>query len=176
MRTVATNDRYESETARWHRETLAPFCVGNGLDIGYGGDPIVPEAITLDVDRADRANCGDHPMNIAGDARNLVWFRDGVLDYVYAGHTLEDFEDTLTVLREWTRVLKAGGVVVLALPDQRKYVAHCTREGTVPNPGHKIPQFGMQYMRSVIARHGGLEIVHTREVGPYGFEIVARKK
>ena len=37
---------YNSETSAV-RDLLAPYCAGDGLDLGYGGDPIVPHAIAL---------------------------------------------------------------------------------------------------------------------------------
>jgi len=37
-----------SETSKC-RDSLAPFCNGDGVDIGYGGDPIVPNAICMDL-------------------------------------------------------------------------------------------------------------------------------
>src|ERR1700726_3531099 len=37
-----------SETSR-HRALLQKFCVGCGIDIGFGGDPITPDAIRMDL-------------------------------------------------------------------------------------------------------------------------------
>ena len=31
------------------RDRLSGFCIGNGLDIGHGGDKIVPHAIGIDM-------------------------------------------------------------------------------------------------------------------------------
>lgn len=106
-----------SETSKvWHR--LAKFCVGAGLDIGYGGDPIVPHAICFDLPRA-YARYFDHPQHLHGDGGNLTCFRDTSLDYVYSSHLLEDFENTATALKEWFRVLKPGGKLDLFLPDEQ---------------------------------------------------------
>src|SRR3972149_2826407 len=105
-----------SETFRC-RERLKKFCTGYGLDIGYGGDPIVPSAITVDLPKP-YAKVGECPLNLGGDAGNLRWFRDTVLDYVYSSHLLEDFPayKTEAVLREWMRVLKPRGNLILYLP------------------------------------------------------------
>ena len=91
-----------SETSR-SRTTLAPFCEGYGVDLGFGGDPIAPHAIRVDLPRPYTA-VGDLSVQLGGDATDLVWFRDGVLDFVYSSHLLEDFDDTERVLREWLRV------------------------------------------------------------------------
>ena len=37
-----------SETSRC-RERLRHFCCGYGIDVGYGGDTIIPSAITVDL-------------------------------------------------------------------------------------------------------------------------------
>jgi predicted SAM-dependent methyltransferase len=162
-----------SETSKC-RASLAPYCVGDGLDIGYGGDPIVPTAICMDL--PDRyAAYADHPQHLAGDAADLRWFRDGSLDYVYSSHVLEDFEDTGPVLREWLRVLRPGGHLVLYLPDEQTYRAHCARQGKPPNPHHVHADFGPSRMRELIADLD-VEVVHERfPVGIYSFELVLRK-
>ena len=164
-----------SETSRC-RPRLAKYCKGNGLDIGYGGDPIVSDAITIDL-RHPYARLGDVPKNLAGDARDLRWFKDGVLDYVYSSHLLEDFEDTGAVLREWLRVLKYGGLFVLFGPDEQIYKTHCRQTGQPYNHGHKIADFGLSYVKSILAQINAGEIIHEVPlIDDYNFELVIRKK
>lgn len=163
-----------SETSRC-RDSLAPFCQGDGLDIGYGGDPIVPHAICMDLPQP-YAQYQAHPQHLHGDARDLHWFRDGSLDFVYSSHVLEDFEDTETVLLEWARVLKEGGHLVLYLPDEPTYRAHCEAQGQPPNAHHVHDDFGPQTLRRIAERHSHLTICHQRfPVGIYSFEMVLRK-
>jgi predicted SAM-dependent methyltransferase len=55
-----------------------------------------------------------------GDARDLSAFPDGTFDEVYASHVLEHLdyhEEVLKALREWHRVLKAGGRLLVGVPD-----------------------------------------------------------
>src|SRR5512137_2442781 len=105
-----------SETAK-HRALFLPYCIGNGLDIGYGGDPIVDTAITLDqVNRYSFE--GSKPQNLTADASSLYMFTTNSLDYVYSSHCIEDFEDTGSVLAEWLRVVKRGGYLCLLFPDE----------------------------------------------------------
>jgi len=40
--------RWRSETSKC-RSRLARYCVGAGIDIGAGGDPIVPTAVIVDL-------------------------------------------------------------------------------------------------------------------------------
>lgn len=78
----------------WCRDRLEPFAVGNGCDCGFGG--AVLKTSTICIDRAE----GDPsravvpppvpPTHFVGDVRDLP-FKDGVLDYVFSSHCLEDF-------------------------------------------------------------------------------------
>ena len=163
-----------SETSKC-RESLAPFCKGNGLDIGYGGDPIVPSAICIDLD-TPYANYHSHPQHLHGDASNLYWFNDNCLDYVYSSHVLEDFIDTEDVLREWSRVLKPGGNLVLFLPDEQAYRAHCAVNGNEPNKHHVHQEFSLNYLKETVGLIGGLEVIHeSYPVAEYSFELVLKK-
>ena len=45
---VEATPNWQSETSKC-RPRLAKFCVGYGIDIGPGGDPIVPAAIRVDL-------------------------------------------------------------------------------------------------------------------------------
>lgn len=167
-----------SETSK-ARPRLSPFCRGNGVDLGYGGDPITPSAITLDLP-APYTKLGDHPQNLAGDARDLYWFKDGVLDYVYSSHLLEDFSpgEMTAVIREWFRVIKTGGFMVIYSPDEQAYRAYCGKRGEPPNPAHKIDDFGLKYLKGVLERNFRDRYVIEHEielVDDYGFDLVLRK-
>jgi SAM-dependent methyltransferase len=171
----ATRRRPASETSKC-RASLAPFCVGVGLDVGYGGDPITPTAICLDLPQA-YGHYGRSPQHIQGDARSLHWFADGALDYVYSSHVLEDFEDTSAVLEEWLRVIRPGGRLVLFLPDEPTYRAVCQRDGKLPNVHHVHPNFGPDYLKQILQRRDDLTVRALRfPVGEYSFELVVEKK
>jgi predicted SAM-dependent methyltransferase len=163
-----------SETSRC-RANLAGFCKGDGLDIGFGGDPITPTAICMDLPKA-YAKYLDNPQHLHGDARNLHWFRDGCLDYVYSSHVLEDFQDTAAVLNEWLRVLNVGGVLVLYLPDEQTYREHCREQGKPPSKHHSHDFFGLDFVKRILESRNDIEIVHENfPSGIYSFELVVRK-
>jgi len=167
-----------SETAK-ARPRLNKFCRGNGIDLGYGGDPIVPSAITMDLP-SPYTKVGAHPQNLAGDARDLYWFKDNVLDYVYSSHLLEDIspEETAAVIGEWLRVIKVGGVLVLYGPDEQVYRAYCKEKGWPPNAAHKIDNFGLKYLKEVLEHdfRDQYSIVHEIElIDDYCFDFVVRK-
>ncbi len=164
-----------SETSKC-RGRLAQYCEGYGIDIGYGGDPIVPWAITIDMPRP-YTQVGDSPLNLGGDARSLHWFTDEALDFVYSSHLLEDFKDTRHVLLEWLRVLAVGGNFILYGPVEQIYREHCARTGQPHNPGHQIEGFGLPYVEEILAGIGCTEIIHANPlVDDYAFELVARKR
>lgn len=164
-----------SETSKC-RATLAPFCQGDGLDVGFGGDPIVSHAICMDMLNA-YARYQEHVQHLHGDAANLHWFRDGCLDFVYSSHVLEDFPDTRAVLEEWLRVIKPGGRLVLYLPDEQAYRAHCRSQGKPPNIHHVHEDFSLAYLKQCLGPRPDIEIVHERfPVGIYSFELVIQKK
>jgi SAM-dependent methyltransferase len=164
----------------WCRERLAKFCVGNGADLGFGGAPITPNAICIDRPEGhpERAVVPPPvpPTHLVGDVRDLYWFKDGVLDFLFSSHCLEDFESTTEVLREWLRVIKPGGHLVLFLPDQQKYVEHCKANGEPANSAHKIPDFSLEYVKKHLP--GGCEVVHELFPVPgnaYSFDLVVKK-
>lgn len=129
-----------SETAK-HRAIFLPYCVGNGLDIGYGGDPIVETAITLDQEHRYSFE-GKKPQNLTADASSLYMFADNSLDYVYSSHCIEDFRDTEAVLKEWIRVAKVGGYLCLLFPDEKVYRA----KSKSSNVAHVYDNFGLQFV------------------------------
>lgn len=172
-----------SETATC-RERLAAYCVGNGLDLGFGGDPIVRSAIC--IDRAETDSARSHherpsPTHIVGDIWHLRWFVDGSLDYVYSSHALEDAKDTRAVLKEWLRVIRPGGYLVLFLPDQKTYEAHCRQHGNAPNAAHIHADFSLAFVCAHLLTLGvkQKDIVHSQFPVPnnaYSFDLVVQKR
>jgi len=150
------------------------------MDIGFGGDPIVDEAMCLDrYPGHPGRHCGEvcKPTHLVGDAANLLWFRDGVLDYVFSSHVLEDFDDTAAVLVEWCRVLRPGGMLVLFLPDQKTYAKFCEDAGQQSNQAHKHAEFSLEWVRQRLPSN--MEVVHAAfpvDYNPYSFEFVAQKQ
>lgn len=171
-----TKENNIGETATC-RASLAEWCTGVGLDIGFGGAaPIVEAAICVDRDRV-----GPHrakwPVHLVLDAFRGLPFESDSLDYVYSSHCLEDAVDTAAVLAEWCRVIKYGGHLVLFLPDQRTYERYCSLHGTLSNQDHKHADFDLSYVISCMPI--SMFIFHTRfpvDYNPYSFELVARKR
>lgn len=167
------NNLGETATCRPH---LSRWCRGAGLDIGFGGAaPIVESAICI-----DRSGVGPYggrwPADLVLDAFERLPFEDCSLDYVYSSHCLEDAVDTTRVLRDWCRVIRIGGYLVLFLPDQATYEFYCQSHGTLPNQDHKHPFFGLFYVVSALP--SCMSVVHSAfpvPYNPYSFELIAQK-
>lgn len=127
-----------SETSL-RRHLTSKHCVGNGVDIGSGGDPVVPTAIQVDLPNekwVNRALIDDqYPIQWRTESI-LLPFKDGTLDYVYSSHLLEDFLDWQPVLQEWVRALKPGGKLIVMVPDHERFRA-ATLAGQPDNLDHK---------------------------------------
>lgn len=83
------------------------------LDIGFaghGGDgqPIVPQAIGVDKD-------------FPGYDGVHLPFTDESQDAVYSSHCFEHVEDFAGTIREWYRVLKVGGFMIIVVPHQHLF-------------------------------------------------------
>ena len=106
------------------------YFVGRGLDIGGGSDPLAlyfelfPRM--TDIDIWDRAQ---------GDGQTLDGVADDSYDFLYSSHCLEHLVDPLAALRNWLRVVRPGGHLVVVVPDEDLY-----EQGHWPsrfNPDHK---------------------------------------
>jgi predicted SAM-dependent methyltransferase len=165
---------YTSETSKC-RSRLEFYCQGYGIDLGPGGDPITPSAIRVDLPEP-YSTAGALPVQLGGDARNLRWFTDHSLDYVYSSHLLEDFSDIEPVLFEWIRVLKPGANLVLYCPDQVIYEEHCRATGQQPNLEHKDPHFNIDTVKRALDKIGRTRNIHEKPlVDIYSWELVAQK-
>lgn len=163
-----------SETSKC-RGRLSKYCVGVGLDLGYGGDAINDSVIRLDFE-AQYSKFKDELPQLVGDAKNLFWFNDGVLDYIFSSHLLEDFENTEVVLQEWMRVLKPGGMLVLFCPNEKVYREHCRLTGQQYNTAHVHEDFGLDFLLKIISKMGNMEVVYSCEiVDDYSFDLVLKK-
>ena len=172
-----------SETSKC-RERLIKYCQGNGIDVGYGGDPIVHTAINIDLPNP-YTKVGVFPRHLSGDGRDLYWFQDNCLDYVYSSHLLEDFpvNEIIDTFSEWLRVLKPGGYLVLYLPDEQAYRKYCKDRNKPANDNHKNEKFSLEFLKYLIYsccdydERVHFEIVHENaHCEDYSFELVIKKK
>jgi predicted SAM-dependent methyltransferase len=151
------------------RNRLLKYCKGQGLDLGCGLSKIRPNAIGIDLlsPMAD--------MNI--DARLLPCYPNEHFDYIYSSHLLEEIEDTESTLREWIRLIKEGGHIILYQADKDHYYPmgdpRC-------NQSHKH-HFDWEILWAIFQKIGGMELVHhagyfEEPHNEWSFELVVRKE
>lgn len=89
------------------------YCQGQGIDIGVGrhgapmADPVTPHADTWDIDN--------------GDATYMLGVPDHEYDWVYSSHCLEHLANPLLALKNWWRILRPTGHLILYVPHRDLY-------------------------------------------------------
>ena len=78
------------------------------LDLGCGRHKTLPQAIGVDIEPVTDCNW---PMD------DLPFAEAGRVDAIISRHSLEHVLDPINALREWRRVLKPAGRIVIVLPD-----------------------------------------------------------
>jgi SAM-dependent methyltransferase len=88
---------------------------GVALDIGGASDALSREMFPgLDsVTVIDTA--------LGTDGRDLSLYPDNSIDLTYSSHTLEHIPEYEWALREWWRVVKPGGYMLVVVPDEQYY-------------------------------------------------------
>jgi ADP-heptose:LPS heptosyltransferase/predicted SAM-dependent methyltransferase len=131
----------EASKIRWE---LAPYMSGRVLDIGCGAYKTFPHFIGVD----NGHHWGLRGVDVAVDtAEKLDVFASQSCDTVFSSHLLEHlpYESVPNALREWCRVLKPGGHLILYLPDEDQYPKVGEKYA---NPDHK---WDVNYDRVVAA-------------------------
>lgn len=106
-------------------EGFFDYCQGNGIDIGCSDSPILSN-----VDKWDF--CFGN-----GDATFMEGINDEEYDFVYSSHCLEHVQDQVLALKNWFRILKKNGYLLLYVPHRDLY----EKKKLLPsrwNPDHKI--------------------------------------
>ena len=95
----------------WNEEIqkIMPYCFGKGLDVGCGGRSINKEIKRLDIDPENKPD-------IVASADNIP-VKNASFDYLIAQHLFEHFEDQEKLLKEFARVIRPGGYILIVHPD-----------------------------------------------------------
>lgn len=121
----------ESKKIVWE---VAPYLRGRGVDLGAGTFKVLPHVIS--VDNCHHEMFGHHikPDVYVEDCVKIDVFASQSMDFVYSSHLLEHIEDHGAALKEWWRLVKPGGYLILYLPDEDEY-PKIGENGA--NPDHK---------------------------------------
>ena len=120
----------ESKKIVWE---VAPYLRGRGLDIGAGDFKILPHAISVDNLNHQQFGFMIKP-DLVAEADKLDMIASSSMDWVYSSHTLEHVDDMAVTLKEWWRVIKQNGLLILYLPHADFYPS-IGKPGA--NPDHK---------------------------------------
>lgn len=177
------------ETLKVH-DRLAPFIYGHGADLGCGFWKLKvaksKDTSCIGVDGGYHINATSE-IDVIADVTNLKMFANECFDYVYSSHTLEDLHYTEAVLREWWRLVKPGGNLILYLPLTRRVAKEMGIEGWggfYPNMGepgvnvYHVHDFNPQQIRDYMAKIGDIEVLADEvrgEKDEYSFLQVFRK-
>lgn len=165
---------FESTKIRY--EVLSYLARG-GLDIGCGPAKVWPHLIGIDSQK-DTALFGIEmrPDLVVPDAGRLAIFSDASAENIFSSHLLEHIEDWHGALREWWRLLKTGGHLVLYLP----HADHYPRIGQPgANPDHKHdfrPEMIVDFCGLAFPDWSLLECQERAESNEYSFLLVFRKE
>lgn len=155
-----------------------PYLQGKGLDIGCGLAKIWPSAIGIDSMKDYGGPTGGNiipSVSIVSEGEQLD-FKDKSLDYVFSSHFLEHVVDYKAALKEWWRVIRPGGHLVLYLP-HKEFYPNIGKEGS--NPDHKhdfLPEDIINTMKGI----GSWELIEnesrSKDVEYSFFQVYRRLK
>lgn len=130
---AAASPMLHSSKARVQRSIAAQkYCQGTGAEIGAFVQSIMTPrgSKTLYIDRVPASHWKDHPEfkdaaiidpDIVDDGIQLSKVADDRFDYLMAAHVLEHADDPIRAPKNWTRVVRPGGHVLVIVPDMRFY-------------------------------------------------------
>lgn len=147
---------------------IIKYCRGQGLDLGCGATKIRLSAIGVDIAHPD--------ADMKGDARQLKHFSDGQFDYIFSAHLLEELQNTEETLREWLRVIKDGGYIVLYQADKDYYYPL----GSPQCNSRHVHHFLWEDLWNIFKKIGGVTLIHHARYNPkdhneWSFELVVQK-
>ena len=152
------------------RPRLLRYCKGQGLDLGCGSKKIKDSAIGCDLSKGENS-AADFSIDLEC---GLTLFASDTFDFIFSSHYLEHTKSPRGLLREWWRVIRPGGNLVLYLPHADLY-PRMGMEGA--NPDHKndfTPEMILEMMEEFASFEILVNEIHA-EGDEYSFELVFKK-
>jgi SAM-dependent methyltransferase len=133
------------------------YFVGDGLDIGGKPDPLSLYKELFPLMNSVRTWDWED-----GDAQFLKGVADGSLDFVNSGHCLEHLVDPAEGLRNWLRVVRENGYLVITVPDEDLY-----EQGVFPSTFNHDHKWTFTIFKSKSWSDSSLNLLDmVRELGP----------
>lgn len=136
----------------WAKYLSGPSVIELGYKGYWGGTvPVVPQAIGVDI-------------GYPGYDGTTLPFADSSVDAIYSSHCLEHIADSKGAIRDWYRVLKVGGFIVIVVPQQFLFERR-RRMPSRNNLDHKrfyLPDTLLKEIKEALPENG-YRVRHLRE-------------
>lgn len=152
---------------------------GPGVDLACGGISAIPWAVCFDLPIAAYAHYNSRhaprgPLHVRGYVDQPLIFEDDSFAWCLASHIVEDFlmEDWPRLFREWSRIVRPGGHLIVLAPDKERWGYAIRELGQIPNCSHKFePKAGDM---ALVAESIGLEVVMDKltELYPHDYGLI----
>jgi predicted SAM-dependent methyltransferase len=131
------------------------------IKLHIGGQEPHPEWKIIDIEPRPE-------VDYVANANDLSQFESNSVDAIYASHVLEHFyyglnNELMSTLKEWSRVLKPGGQLLISVPDLKTLCWLYLHPNLMPIERHQI-------MRIIFG--GQTNVYDVHKVG-FDFEILA---
>ncbi len=115
------NEQSKSTKRRFYDGAFhSRYFIGAGIDIGGKPDPLARYVSQFSGMTSVRTwDIED------GDAQLLSDIPDNSYDFGVASHSLEHMVDVVEALKNWLRIIKPGGYLVITIPDEDLYELGC---------------------------------------------------
>lgn len=96
------------------------------LNLGCGNKLYPEDEGWINVDAIELTTTPDNVKFVRSELHVLDWLEDNSVDEIHGIHIIEHFfrDEVPEVLKEWNRVLKKGGILILEQPDVVKCAAN----------------------------------------------------
>lgn len=166
-----------ADQVRVQRAALARrFLSGRGIEVGAGDRPFpVPEQVcVLYGDIRDRQaveryfKSSEVQSGSTIDAQSFAGIGTDSLDFVISAHVIEHLRDPIGSIVNAIRVLRPGGIHLLAVPDMRFTFDRCRPETTVEHALRDYDDGGVGTCQQAYDEH--LRFVHPQLTGEHHTE------
>ena len=138
-------------------EFMRRYFVGDGLDIGGKPDPLALYHEIFPLMKSVRTwDLED------GDAQFMSGMPDGALDFISSSHCLEHINDPLEALRNWLRIVRPGGFIVILVPDEDLF-----EQGRFPSTFNQDHKWTFTIWKDASWSERSLNVIDlVRQLGP----------